>query len=43
MVMLGNGAQAVVVEFDTDTVTIDANHPLAGQALTFHIELVSID
>jgi peptidylprolyl isomerase len=43
MVMLGNGAQAVVVGLDTDTVTIDANHPLAGQALTFHIELVSID
>lgn len=34
MVMLGSGAQAV---------TIDAHHPLAGQALTFHIELVSVD
>jgi FKBP-type peptidyl-prolyl cis-trans isomerase 2 len=43
MVMLGNGAQAVVVGLDADTVTIDANHPLAGQALTFHIELVSVD
>lgn len=43
MVMLGSGAQAVVVGLDADTVTIDANHPLAGQALTFHIELVSVD
>lgn len=43
MVMLGSGAQAVVVGLDADTVTIDANHPLAGEALTFHIELVSVD
>lgn len=42
-VMLGNGAQATVVSIDPDTVTIDANHPLAGQALTFDIELVSVD
>lgn len=41
-VMLGNGAQAVVVGIDPDTVTVDANHPLAGQALTFDIELVSV-
>lgn len=41
-VMLGNGAQAVVLETDAETVTIDANHPLAGHALTFEIELVGI-
>jgi FKBP-type peptidyl-prolyl cis-trans isomerase 2 len=41
-VMLGNGAQAVVVGMDPETVTVDANHPLAGQALTFDIQLVSV-
>ncbi len=31
-----------VAEFDADTVTADGNHPLAGQDLTFALELVSI-
>ena len=41
-VMLANGAQAVVLETDAETVTIDANHPLAGQPLIFDIELVGV-
>ncbi|NTU97895.1 MAG: peptidylprolyl isomerase [Chlorobiaceae bacterium] len=41
---LADGQQAVVMIVDiTDTsVTLDANHPLAGQNLTFEIELVEI-
>jgi peptidylprolyl isomerase len=31
-----------VVEVAADTVTLDANHPLAGQNLTFDVELVEI-
>ncbi len=42
-VTLSNGLPATVLEISDDTVTIDANHPLAGEALTFEIELVSID
>ena len=40
-VMLGQ-APATVVEVTDEAVTVDANHPLAGQALTFEIELVGI-
>jgi len=32
-----------IVELDDETVTLDGNHQLAGQALTFELELVSID
>jgi peptidylprolyl isomerase len=32
----------MVVSFTEDTVTLDANHPLAGKSLTFEIELVEI-
>ena len=31
-----------VLSLDDDTVYLDANHPLAGKNLTFHIELVDI-
>ena len=31
-----------VVELTDDSVTLDANHPLAGENLTFEIELVEI-
>jgi FKBP-type peptidyl-prolyl cis-trans isomerase 2 len=41
-VQLGNGSPATVVSVTDDTVTVDANHPLAGKALNFEIELVSI-
>jgi len=41
---LQDGNQAIVMVVDiTDTaVTLDANHPLAGQQLTFEIELMEI-
>jgi peptidylprolyl isomerase len=38
----GERAQLVITSFDDVTVTLDANHPLAGQALNFDIRLVSI-
>ena len=39
-----NGAQGVVtvVDVDPNQVTIDANHPLAGQDLTFELRLEEI-
>jgi peptidylprolyl isomerase len=39
------GEQSIVVtvrEMDEDSVTLDANHPLAGAALTFDLRLVEI-
>jgi peptidylprolyl isomerase len=41
-VRLANGAAATVLEINEDTVRVDANHPLAGETLTFEIELVAI-
>jgi FKBP-type peptidyl-prolyl cis-trans isomerase 2 len=35
--------QVTVVEVRADVVVVDANHPLAGQVLTFEIELISIN
>jgi peptidylprolyl isomerase len=32
----------MVTEISDDTATLDANHPLAGESLTFDIELVEI-
>ncbi len=41
-VTLNNGQPAVVLEVTDEIIRIDANHPLAGEALTFVIELVGI-
>ena len=39
----GEAFEAVVAEVDDETVTLDANHPLAGQDLTFDIALLEIN
>jgi peptidylprolyl isomerase len=39
----GQALPVRVVEVDEATVTLDANHPLADQDLTFDIELMRID
>lgn len=36
----GNQLQFTVVALDDINVTLDANHPLAGKALTFAVELI---
>lgn len=41
-VLLGDHP-ALVVLVSEEAVVVDANHPLAGEALTFDIELVGID
>ena len=37
----GNQTRLVVVELSDEHVTLDANHPLAGAALTFELQLDS--
>ena len=41
-VVFENGARGVITEITEENFTVDANHWLAGEALTFEIELVSI-
>ncbi len=38
----GQVLNLVVTEVDDDAITVDGNHPLSGQALTFDLELVQI-
>ena len=38
----GQIANLVITAVEVESITVDANHPLAGQALTFAIELVEI-
>lgn len=38
----GEGMIVTVIDVDTTEVTLDANHPLAGENLVFEVELVEI-
>ncbi|MBW2029995.1 MAG: peptidylprolyl isomerase [Deltaproteobacteria bacterium] len=38
----GNFVDLIIVAADENTVTLDANHPLAGQTLFFDLELVEV-
>jgi len=38
----GSHIDLVISDMDKDTVTLDANHPLAGNTLVFEVELVEI-
>ncbi|WP_293268704.1 peptidylprolyl isomerase [Neptunomonas sp.] len=38
----GDDEVVTVIEIDDDVVTVDANHPYAGESLTFDVDIVSI-
>lgn len=42
VVQLSNGMTARITSITDDAITIDANHPLAGMALTFEVELLDL-
>lgn len=42
VVFINNTQQATVLEVNGETVKVDANHELAGEVLTFEIEILSI-
>ena len=39
----GSSADVQVAAMDSESVTLDANHPLAGKNLTFELELMKIE
>lgn len=39
----GRGFVVTVADISTESITLDANHPLAGRDLTFDLHLVGID
>lgn len=41
-VRLSNGTSAVVRESSAESVLLDFNHPMAGKALTFEVELLKL-
>jgi len=38
----GNQIPALIIDLDEEKILLDANHPLAGEDLTFEIQVVSI-
>lgn len=38
----GDPLEVTIADLDEQTVTLDANHPLAGYTLTFNIQLVAV-
>ena len=43
IIQLANGNQAQVMDVGSEVVILDANHAMAGQKLTFEIELASLE
>lgn len=41
-VRLSNGSNAIVRESTNESVLLDFNHPMAGKALTFEVELLKL-
>jgi peptidylprolyl isomerase len=39
----GNMVNVVITEVSEESITIDANHPLAGKDLTFDLEIVKVE
>jgi len=42
-VVLSDGSRVTILELGAETIKVDANHPLAGQALTFEITIQSVE